>query len=94
MAHTRRYTRLEKNIVSRIVHAFGAFFSSVGRLCVRIVKFFDGKLTLMIVPHSNGKVVSVQTNVFALILGLAVISGVACSFVYFNHRNTASGTEI
>ena len=94
MAHTRRYKRLEKNIVSRIVHAFGAFFAAVGRLCVRIVKFFDGKLTLMIVPHSNGKVVSVQTNVFALILGLAVISGVACSFVYFNHRNTASGTEI
>nr|WP_318715347.1 M23 family metallopeptidase [uncultured Treponema sp.] len=94
MAHTRRFKRLEKNLVSRIVHAFGAFFASVGSVVVRVVKFFDGKLTLMIVPHSNGKVISVQTNVFALVLGLAVTTGIACSFVYFNHRNNASGAEI
>ena len=94
MAHTRKFKRLEKNLVSRMAHASGAFFASAGRFLMRIVKFFDGKLTLMIVPHSNGKVISVQTNVFALVLGIAITTGVCCSFIYFNHRNHASGTEI
>jgi murein DD-endopeptidase MepM/ murein hydrolase activator NlpD len=94
VAHSRRYKKFEKNVVSRIVHAFGMFFVSIGKFFARIVKFFDGKLTLMIVPHSQGKVFSVQTNVFSLILGTIVVFGIACSFVYFNHRNNSSSLEI
>ncbi len=94
MAHTRRYKRLEKNFVSRIVHCFGALFAGIGRIFVAIVRFFDGKLTLMVVPHSNGKVISVQTNVFALVLGAIVVCATALSFVYFNQRNSSSGAEI
>lgn len=94
MAHTRKFKRLEKNFVSRIMHTFSAWFSVIGGFVLRVVKFFDGKLTLMIVPHSNGKVISVQTNVFALVLGLVVTTGICCSFVYFNHKNNTSGAEV
>lgn len=69
-------------------------FAGIGRMFVAIVRFFDGKLTLMIVPHSNGKVISVQTNVFALVLGAIVICATALSFVYFNQRNSSSRAEI
>jgi len=36
----------------------------------------------------------VASNVFAMILGVVVLAGVACSFVYFNHRNAGSGVEL
>lgn len=94
MAHSRKYKRLEKNIVSRIMHAFRLFFASIGRGCANIVKFFDGKLTLMVVPHSQGKVFSIQTNVFALVLGIILAAGVTGSFIYFNQKNASSGLEI
>ena len=94
MARSRRYKRLEKNIVSRIMHSLSAFFGKIGRFFVRAFKIFDGKLTIMIVPHSQGKVLNIQTNVFAMILGVVVLAGVACSFVYFNHRNAGSGVEL
>lgn len=76
------------------MHAFRLFFVSIGRVCANVVKFFDGKLTLMIVPHSQGKVFSVQTNVFALVLGIILAIGITGSFVYFNQKNASSGLEI
>lgn len=76
------------------MHAFRLFFVSIGRICTNVVKFFDGKLTLMIVPHSQGKVFSVQTNVFALVLGIILAIGITGSFVYFNQKNASSGLEI
>ena len=76
------------------MHAFRLFFVSIGRVCANVVKFFDGKLTLMIVPHSQGKVFSVQTNVFALVLGIILAAGITGSFVYFNQKNASSGLEI
>ena len=76
------------------MHAFRLFFVSIGKICTNVVKFFDGKLTLMIVPHSQGKVFSVQTNVFALVLGIILAIGITGSFVYFNQKNASSGLEI
>lgn len=76
------------------MHAFRLFFVSIGKICINVVKFFDGKLTLMIVPHSQGKVFSVQTNVFALVLGIILAIGITGSFVYFNQKNASSGLEI
>lgn len=76
------------------MHVFRLFFVSIGRVCANVVKFFDGKLTLMIVPHSQGKVFSVQTNVFALVLGIILAAGITGSFVYFNQKNASSGLEI
>ncbi len=90
----RRYKRLEKNIVSHILRVISCFFSSIGQFFAKIFRILDGKLTLMIVPHSNGKVFSVQTNVFAVIFGALVIVGILGSFVYFNQKTALSGIEI
>ena len=91
---TRKYKRLEKNIVSRLMHRVSAGMHSVAGALGGVFKFFDGKLTLMIVPHSQGKVYSFQTNVFAIALTFLIVVGVGCSFVYFNHQTMAAGAEV
>lgn len=94
MARTRKYKRIEKNFVSKIINSQKSFFVKIGHFFVRVFKVFDGKLTIMIVPHSQGKVFNIQTNVFALVLGFVIIFGIVGSFVYFNHRNVGSSAEI
>lgn len=94
MARTHRYKRLEKNLVSRIVNFFAGVFSTAGHACLKAIKFFDGKITLMLVPHSQSKVISFQTNLFALVLSTVILVGVAFSFIYFNHKTAASVKEV
>lgn len=94
MARSRRYKKLEKNVVSHMMQAIASFFSKIGQFFVRIFKFCDSKLTIMIVPHSQGKVFNIQTNIFAMILTLVIILGVVTSFIYFNHKASGSGAEI
>jgi len=48
----------------------------------------------MIVPHSEGKVINFQTNVFALASGIVIILGIVSSFIYFNKQVAGSGAEI
>lgn len=48
----------------------------------------------MIVPHSQGKVINFQTNVFAVILGVVLVFGIVSSFFYFNKKVLSSGGEI
>ena len=65
-----------------------------GGFFVKIFKVFDNKLTIMIVPHSQNKVINFQTNVFALVLGLLVSIGVIASFFYYNRRSISANMEI
>ena len=65
----------------------GSFFS-------RLLGFFDQKLTIMIVPHSQRRIVNFQTNVLALILGLSLITGICASFFYFNKNSLSSSVTI
>ena len=53
-------------------------------LASKIFHVFDNKLTVMIVPHAQGKVVNFQTNVFAMVLGIMIALGIALSFIFFN----------
>ena len=94
MARTRRYKKLERNIVSRMMRFIGSLFSSIGHVFVRLFKVFDEKLTIMIVPHAQGKVINLQTNVFALCLGTVLMAGIVSSFFYFNRRAVISSAEI
>ena len=48
----------------------------------------------MIVPHSQGKVINFQTNVFALMLSALLTVGIISSFIYFNKHSIAANTEI
>ncbi len=94
MARTRRYKKIEKNVVSHVSHNLGNFFSKIGQFFKRIYKFCDSKLTIMFVPHSKGKVFNIQTNMFAIIMGALVITGVAVSFIYFNRKTSISDSQI
>ncbi len=94
MARSRRYKRIEKNFTSRVLHGIGNFFAHIGHFIAQVFKIFDNKLTIMVVPHSKGKVMNIQTNVFAMVMGILVVVGLASSFIYFNKRAISTGVEI
>ncbi|MCR4579311.1 MAG: M23 family metallopeptidase [Treponema sp.] len=86
--------KIEKQFASNVTHGFGHFFRILGNIFVRIFKVFDSKLTIMIVPHSQGKVINFQTNVFALILGFLLAAGVIASFFFYNSHSLSANREI
>lgn len=86
--------KIEKQVASNVTSGFGHFFKKAGSFFVRIFKIFDSKLTIMIVPHSQSKVINFQTNVFALVLGLLLTIGIITSFFFYNRRSIASNIEI
>ena len=95
MSKTQRaIKKIEKRVATNVTKGFGSFFKSIGRFFVRIFKLFDSKLTIMVIPHSQSKVVNFQTNVFALFLGSIITVGVLASFFYFNKRSLSSNMEI
>lgn len=94
MAKTHRYKKFEKNLALGVQSAFARAFSSVKSLALKIFKVLDSKLTIMVVPHAQGKVFNFQTNVFALSLGAVLIVGLVSSFFYFDHKIIGSGAEI
>lgn len=94
MARTSAYKRIEKKVAAKTGGAFFSFFGFVKNAAAKVFKILDGKLTIMIVPHSQSKVINFQTNVFALALGAVLVVGVAVSFFYFERRALDSGSEI
>lgn len=88
------FKKIEKQFASNVTHGFGHFFRLVGSLFVRIFKVFDSKLTIMVVPHSQSKVINFQTNVFALALGVLLAVGVVISFFFYNTRSLSASREI
>ncbi|WP_178841662.1 peptidoglycan DD-metalloendopeptidase family protein [uncultured Treponema sp.] len=94
MAKTRHYKKIEKNIASSFMSALKAGFSKIGHFFVSFFKICDSRLTIMIVPHSQSKVVNFQTNVFALCFGILLIIGIISSFVYFNRQAAGASAEI
>jgi len=86
--------KIEKQVASNVTRGFGSFFKSIGLFFVRIFKLFDSKLTIMIVPHSQSKVINFQTNVFALVLGFVITVGVLTSFFFYNRRSISANMEI
>ncbi len=62
-----------------------------------IARFFrrmiDGgrkKLTIMIVPHSQKKILNFQTSIFSLCFALIVMVGILSSFFWFAHKTAVS----
>lgn len=86
--------KIEKQVASNVTRSFGSVLKSIGGIFVRAFKIFDSKLTIMIVPHSQSKVINFQTNVFALVLSVLLIVGILSSFLYFNRRSISANMEI
>lgn len=94
MAKTRHYKKIEKNAVSALLHGLQSLANGIGRFFVKIFKVCDSKLTIMIVPHSQGKVINFRTNVFALAFGIILIVGIVSSFIYFKKQDFGIREEL
>lgn len=95
MAKTQKaMKRMEKRVASRVSRRLVHFFKAFGNFFLRVFRMFDNKLTIMIVPHSQNKVINFQTNVFALSLSIVMIIGILSSFFYFNRKTIISNMEI
>ena len=94
LSRTQKYKKIEKRFASNVHNGFVSFLKTVKNFFIRLFRIFDSKLTIMIVPHSQGKVINLQTNVFALSLGVVLIVGIVSSFLYFNRRAVSSQIEI
>ena len=94
MARIRHYKKIEKNAVAAFLHGLQSLANAIGRLFVKIFKICDSKLTIMIVPHAQGKVINFRTNVFALALGIILIVGIVSSFVYFKKQDLGIREEL
>ena len=94
VGHTRRYKKQNNTIFSRSAKGIGSIFASMGRGIAKLFKSGNQKLTIMVVPHTYGKVFNIRTNAFAIIVGIVVIAGVVLTFVPFSKRSSGSGGEI
>lgn len=94
MAQTRRYKKAEKNFVFSILNSCKQFFSAIGRFFLFIFKAGNRKLTIMLVPHSQKKVLNFQTSIFALIILLIILSGLTLSFVFYNKQSFIASREL
>ena len=94
MTQKRHYKRTERNIFTRFLLAFGHVFKSIGLFFVRVLKAGNRKLTVMIVPHSQSKVINFQTNGFSLVTGFVLVLGIIGSFFFFNVKAADSAAEI
>lgn len=95
MAKTQKvYKQMEKRLASKFRRALSKVFKGIGHFFVKIFRVFDSKLTIMIIPHSQSKVINFQTNVFALSLGCIIAVGIVSSFLYFNRHSLSAKAEI
>lgn len=94
MPRTRGYKRVENNIVRSIGRFFKNFFTRIGNVCSALFKGGNRKLTIMVVPHSQKKVVNFQTTVFSLIMFVAVIVGIFVSFFWYTRNSMVSAKNI
>lgn len=94
MAKTRHYKRFEKNIAQKIIGFIGGFFKLIGKGFKNIFKLFDRKLTIMIVPHSEKKVINFQTNIFSVVTGFVLVIGIVSTFFYFSNQTGVASSEI
>ncbi|MCR5290925.1 MAG: M23 family metallopeptidase [Treponema sp.] len=94
MTRSHRYRKYEKNLVTCCINGLSKGLKGICHFFSAIFHILDNKLTIMIVPHSVGKVFNLQTNVFSLILGIIIVIGIVSSFFYFNTRVAGSSAEI
>lgn len=90
----KKYKKIDRHYYSDSKKNFSYLAKKFGSLFVKLFKLLDSKLTIMIVPHSNSKVINFQTNVFALFLSILLTTGIIFSFVYFNKQSISANITI
>ena len=86
--------KIEKRVASNLTQKTSSVFRSISSAFLALFKIFNSKLTIMVVPHSQSKVINFQTTVFALIFGFLLFVGILSSFFYFNRRSISANMQI
>ncbi len=94
MPRTRGYKRVENNIVRSIGRFFKGCFTAVGNALSAFIRGGRRKLTIMVVPHSQKRVVNFQTTLFSLVSFVVVIVGIFASFFWFSRNSLVSARNI
>ncbi len=94
MPRTRTYKRAENNLV----RAFGGFFKYCWKgFSIAVLKFINGgrkKLTVMVVPHSQKKVINFQTSIFSIFFTVILLIGVLSSFFWFTAQTVSAAGKL
>ena len=94
MSGTRTYKRIENNLV----RAFSSFckgcFVGLFEFIEKVINGGRKKLTIMIVPHSQKKVINFQASIFSIIFATILLCGVTASFFWFTTESIASAKKL
>lgn len=90
MARTRGYKRIENNIFRSIGRFFKKCFNATGNGISSVFRGGQRKLTIMVVPHSQKRVINFQTSLFSLIFFVVAIVGIFGSFFFFSRNAIVS----
>ncbi|PKL24985.1 MAG: peptidase M23 [Spirochaetae bacterium HGW-Spirochaetae-3] len=82
MATLKRYKDLEKSFAKRVGTLFRRFFASTGDKLSRFFRTGRQKITIMLVPHSEKRILNLQISFFGLAAFLIVILGAAGFLTY------------
>ena len=94
MSRTRGYKKTENNIVRYISKQIKKAAEAVLHFFKSVIAGGRKKLTIMIVPHSQKKVLNFQTSIFSLLFTLIAIIGFFSSFFWFAHKTAVSVQDL
>ncbi|MBN2811185.1 MAG: peptidoglycan DD-metalloendopeptidase family protein [Spirochaetales bacterium] len=94
MPRTRGYKRVENNVIRSIGRFFGKSFRAIGSAFASVARGGRRKLTIMIVPHSQKRVINFQTSFFSLIFFVFAIAGIIGSFFLFSRHSVLANKDL
>ncbi len=86
MAKTRGYKRFENSVFRSIGRFFKKTVLSAGTALSSFLRGGRRKLTIMVVPHSQKKVMNFQASIFSLFFFCLFICGIIVSFFWFSQN--------
>ena len=90
MARTRGYKRVENNLVRAAGRGAKKAFLAVAGFFKAIVAGAGRKITIMLVPHSQKKVINIQASIFSIVLFFLVLAGIFSAFFLYTAKVAAS----
>ncbi len=94
MSKTRTYKKVENNFVRAVAGGFKFIVKSIAHAVMKFINGGRKKLTVMIVPHSQKKVVNFQTSIFSIVFVSILLLGVLGSFFWFTAESLSAAKEL
>lgn len=94
MPRTRTYKRVENHFVRGLADFFKYIWDFVSSFAMKVINGGRKKLTIMVVPHSQKKVINFQTSIFSIIFMSTLMVGIVASFFWFTARSIATAQKL